>query len=417
MEQGKLEERWIDGLWLGKRRDSNEHLLATKEGVTAGRTVKRLDRDQFNVADLYRQIQWAEPEPATSVAVPDVAGATAVAAKPTVQEVPATRRASSSATSTRPWEPVGGTEGYSACERGAMGRQHTTQCKARRRVWLETREAASTEQSSKVAAGAAKRMKTGNSTATATGTTTRRIPTTTKTASSTAGPIEVKPVEMEVEPEQRGREEETQRNRVGECERKRPRSPSPPEDPMTLEDAEQEIQRGLRRACEADELEEAEGELRGRLRTSMDYLTFDEVALRQAQNVLRWTGYPSEKPSESPRPDWGSFSKNQRYAAAGRNRAEEPQRLPDLSRQSQVLAAQAENRAERPQRFPESDAQDVRPVNRARQPQNCHSTSRTRLCGQMAATRTPWQLSARTARPGSRSTRVRDYLESKFAPA
>ena len=99
----------------------------------------------------------------------------------------------------------------------------------------------------------------------------------------------------------------------------------------------------------------------------MDYLTIDEVALRQAQNVLRWTGYPPEGPSESPRPDWGNFSKNQRHAAAGRNRAEEPRRLPDLSRQTQVVAAQAENRAERPQRPPESDAQDVRPANRARQ--------------------------------------------------
>ena len=328
--------------------------MATKEGVIAGRTVKRLDRDQLNVVDLCRQIQWAAPEPAPPIAVPEGAAATAVASKPALGGA-----CHAKGVELREFHAAAGaTEGCSACERGAMGRQNTTQCKARRRAWLETREAASTEQSCKAAAGAAKRLKTGKSMATATGTTTRRTPTTTRTASSTAVPDEVKPiemeekpiameekpiamevapiemevepVEMEVELGQRGREEEAQRERDGERERKRPRSPSPPKGPMTREDAGQEIQRGLRRAREAEELEEAEEELRGRLRTSMDYLTIDEVALRRAQNVLRWTGYPLEGPSESPRPDWGSFSKNQRYAAAGRNRAEEPQRLPDL---------------------------------------------------------------------------------------
>ena len=53
-----------------------------QEGTIAGRTVKRLDRDQANVVDLYRQIQWAAPEPAPSIAVPEGAGATAVASKP-----------------------------------------------------------------------------------------------------------------------------------------------------------------------------------------------------------------------------------------------------------------------------------------------------------------------------------------------
>ena len=67
---------------------------------------------------------------------------------------------------------------------------------------------------------------------------------------------------MEVEPEQRSQEEEPQPQAECEPTRKRPRSPSPPADPMTLEDAEKEIQRGLRRAREADELEEAEEELR-----------------------------------------------------------------------------------------------------------------------------------------------------------
>ena len=82
LEQGKLEERWIDGLWLGRRHDSDEHVVATKEGIIAGRTVKRLDRDQLNVVNLYRQIQWAAPELAPSIAGPEGAGATAVASKP-----------------------------------------------------------------------------------------------------------------------------------------------------------------------------------------------------------------------------------------------------------------------------------------------------------------------------------------------
>ena len=128
--------------------------------------------------------------------MPEGAGATAAASKPALGGA-----CHAKGVELREFHATAGaTEGCAACGRGAMGRQHTTQCKARRRAWLETREAASTEQSCKMAAGAAKRLKTGKSMATATGTMTRRTPTKPIAMEEKSLAMEEKPIAMEEKP-------------------------------------------------------------------------------------------------------------------------------------------------------------------------------------------------------------------------
>eukprot|EP00972_Heterocapsa_arctica_P098681 14561972-Heterocapsa_arctica.AAC.1 len=36
---GKLEPRWSDGVWLGKRYESDEHLIGTADGVVKCRAI------------------------------------------------------------------------------------------------------------------------------------------------------------------------------------------------------------------------------------------------------------------------------------------------------------------------------------------------------------------------------------------
>eukprot|EP00972_Heterocapsa_arctica_P016112 2374681-Heterocapsa_arctica.AAC.1 len=39
---GKLEARWGQGLWLGKRFESDEHVIGTPEGITKCRAIAQV---------------------------------------------------------------------------------------------------------------------------------------------------------------------------------------------------------------------------------------------------------------------------------------------------------------------------------------------------------------------------------------
>ena len=57
LEQPKLEPRWRRGLWLGRRADSDEHIVGLPDGVSASRPVKLLD-DVEGVDALVKAMTW-----------------------------------------------------------------------------------------------------------------------------------------------------------------------------------------------------------------------------------------------------------------------------------------------------------------------------------------------------------------------
>ena len=63
---GKLEPRFIEGLWFGRCHTSNEHLVSTVDGMVRSRTVKPLK--DMDGTDLWKQHEWTPWRPNRSVA-------------------------------------------------------------------------------------------------------------------------------------------------------------------------------------------------------------------------------------------------------------------------------------------------------------------------------------------------------------
>ena len=156
LEQGKLDDRWLPGLWVGRSHESEENMVATAEGIKLGRTVKKIyDLASFSFK-LLQQIKWGAPE----VKLPETSAPAAAAGG-----VPA-RIGTGGACHSKGIElcefhaEVGPTAGCPACgPGGAMGRAHTTQCRALRKTWLEYRDVKRAQVDMDEAAAAAKRTK------------------------------------------------------------------------------------------------------------------------------------------------------------------------------------------------------------------------------------------------------------------
>lgn len=54
----KFDSRWEEGVWLGIREESREHIVGTTEGVIKARTVSRreIDQEKWN-NELFNQFQ------------------------------------------------------------------------------------------------------------------------------------------------------------------------------------------------------------------------------------------------------------------------------------------------------------------------------------------------------------------------
>ena len=157
LEQGKLDDRRLLGLWIGRSHESEENMVATAEGIKFGRTVKKIyDLASFNLKELLQQIKWAAP----GVELPETVAPAAAAGG-----VPA-RAGTGGACHPRGIElrefhaEVGPTAGCPACgPGGAMGRAHTTQCRALQKTWLEYRDVKCAQVDMGEAAAAARRTK------------------------------------------------------------------------------------------------------------------------------------------------------------------------------------------------------------------------------------------------------------------
>ena len=142
--QPKLEPRWQRGLWLGRKEDSDEHLVGTVEGVEAGRSCKIMEG--ANLEELMKEMRWTPWSPramgvATEESVPTEPK---LLVKPgTTYEAPASRRKAA-------WElqafhaKCGRTTGCSAYVYGPNGRSHSVARKARRRAWIDEGQPAPT---------------------------------------------------------------------------------------------------------------------------------------------------------------------------------------------------------------------------------------------------------------------------------
>ena len=135
-------------------------MVATSEGVKLGRTVKQIyDLESFNLKELLQQIRWAAPE----VEIPLAASPAPVA---TPVKMAAGGACHPKGVELREFHAeVGPTQDCPACgPSGAMGRAHTTQCRARRKAWLEKRDVGRAKLEMEEAAAAAKRTKVARAT-------------------------------------------------------------------------------------------------------------------------------------------------------------------------------------------------------------------------------------------------------------
>eukprot|EP00972_Heterocapsa_arctica_P024332 3590067-Heterocapsa_arctica.AAC.1 len=53
----KMDARWEEGIWLGKRPDSDKHVVATPSGVRYGRSVRRLAEGEMTM-NLFQAMKW-----------------------------------------------------------------------------------------------------------------------------------------------------------------------------------------------------------------------------------------------------------------------------------------------------------------------------------------------------------------------
>lgn len=142
--QPKLEPRWQRGLWLGRKEDSDEHLVGTVEGVEAGRSCKVMEG--ANLEELMKEMRWTPWNPRAM----GVATEESVPMEPkllvklgTTYEAPASRR--KAARELQAFHAkCGRTTGCSACMYGPDGRSHSVACKARRRAWIDEGQPAPT---------------------------------------------------------------------------------------------------------------------------------------------------------------------------------------------------------------------------------------------------------------------------------
>ena len=136
LELPKLEARWQRGLWLGRRGDSDEHLVGAVDGVKAGRSCKQLE--EANAVEMLNEMRWT---PWNQHATDTQEESVPVKPKPltqpgTGQEHPANRRKAAKELHAF-HAKCGRTTGCSACMYGPDGRSHSMACRARRRAWID----------------------------------------------------------------------------------------------------------------------------------------------------------------------------------------------------------------------------------------------------------------------------------------
>ena len=54
----KLEHHWLEGLWVGRDGSTDEHLVASGEGIVRCRAVKRMTEDRRWLAARFGSFQW-----------------------------------------------------------------------------------------------------------------------------------------------------------------------------------------------------------------------------------------------------------------------------------------------------------------------------------------------------------------------
>ena len=163
----KLDSRWRPGVWAGKLTDSDEHIVATMDGIVHGRSVRPLAASEVPEG-LYEKVSWkVAGEKEAAAGREDIekkaAGKEKFAEKRTEEKsielkaVGAPKRplAQSAAAglarhadrgvNVRTQEfrnflrEKGATAGCAACEK-PCGRYHTPACQERRREWEEARK-------------------------------------------------------------------------------------------------------------------------------------------------------------------------------------------------------------------------------------------------------------------------------------
>ena len=132
----KLEKRWLEGVWVGRRAESDEHVVATSDGLVAGRTCRVLPlTGPEDMLRVVRAVNWGEVPLRTTSAAQGVPVPTSQRPKgrPDIRELREFQR------------ELGRTPGCAACRLGARNRAHTVARRTLRREWLATRDLESHE--------------------------------------------------------------------------------------------------------------------------------------------------------------------------------------------------------------------------------------------------------------------------------
>ena len=133
-EAGKMTDRWMNGVWVGKSATTDCHLVVTEHGVVLSRSVKQPTDVSDSVYDEVRFSVYCDEEEQVRAEVPTAAipntgvvpeGESGYSAKPTAGHSTALSKKLQEF-----WTARGKTTGCPACTHGAGGREHSSKCRA-----------------------------------------------------------------------------------------------------------------------------------------------------------------------------------------------------------------------------------------------------------------------------------------------
>eukprot|EP00972_Heterocapsa_arctica_P000661 96045-Heterocapsa_arctica.AAC.1 len=147
-----LAPRWQAGLYLGRRADSDEHLVITSDVIRASRAVRAVENvDEQLVNDIFGQsgrvqpslekvekseeLEKAEKSKRSAESSNKIQEALASAPRTGMKRQYQTLEYRDELKRYR--EQVGPTEGCTACQLGGAKRHHSYACKVRKLEWLE----------------------------------------------------------------------------------------------------------------------------------------------------------------------------------------------------------------------------------------------------------------------------------------
>eukprot|EP00959_Pyramimonas_sp_CCMP1952_P239403 5003230-Pyramimonas_sp.AAC.1 len=135
----KMEPHFVTGVWIGKTTGSDEHMIASANGIFPTRTIRRREENTRFDVSVVRQVYgvpWdLQYRPGNASREPPVPPPPA----PVSRDLGFTAREQSLRLFWREW---GKTPHCKACHEGAHGNTHSAECRRRRQQWEDSKQSA-----------------------------------------------------------------------------------------------------------------------------------------------------------------------------------------------------------------------------------------------------------------------------------